>query len=173
MKKPLQKYSRTLTLVIHVDSKRTYKTTCLISSYNLHIYVPNKCTYMFQHHREKLLLVRNSTRRLWVGRMTIFQMNINVSACTLENSPYIFSAKMINKYNDFLQKNIYFKLRKCRAKMCATCATFPSRNFLFQWIGSIFNSKHLKQWKFWVVNKWEVRKNVKAKVKRALFCIWL
>ena len=40
--KPLQKYSRTLTLVFHVYSK--LKTTCVMG--NLHLYVPSKSTYM-------------------------------------------------------------------------------------------------------------------------------
>ena len=39
--KPLQKYSRTRTLVFHINSK---KATYLMR--NLHLYVPNKDTYM-------------------------------------------------------------------------------------------------------------------------------
>ena len=42
-----------------------------------------------------------------------FSMNINVNACTLENSSYIFSSynasvqKMINKHNKTFNKKIY------------------------------------------------------------------
>ena len=48
-----------------------------------------------------------------------------------------------------------FKLIKCRAK-------FLFRNFLLQKARNIFNSKHVKQCKFWVVNKWEVREKCKS-----------
>ena len=41
---------------------------------------------IFQHHRKKLLLMREWTRRLWVWRM-----KINVNACTLENFSHLFS----------------------------------------------------------------------------------
>ena len=52
--------------------------------------------------------------------MKIFLMNINVNACTLENSSYIFFSynvsilifqTIINKYNNFQQKDIYFKIQ--------------------------------------------------------------
>ena len=58
--------------------------------------------------------------------MKIFLMNININAYTLENSSYIFSSynvsiliyqKIINKDNDFQQKDVYFKLRKFSAKI--------------------------------------------------------
>ena len=62
---------------------------------------------------------------------------------------------------DFQRKDTYFKLTKQQAKFWATCATFLSRIFLFQWAQSFFNSKHWKQWKFWVVNKWEIREKCK------------
>ena len=76
---------------------------------------------------------------LWVWRMKIFLMKINVSAYALENSSHIFSSCNVNTYfyfskndkqilSDIQQKDIYFKLRKCRAKFCVIYATFPSPN---------------------------------------------
>ena len=98
------------------------KNTCVMR--NLHLCVSNNLhdqlvilkEDLFQHHRKKLLLVREKTRRLWVWRMKIFLMKINVNACTLENSSHIFSSdngsimvfqKMINKYNKTFNRKIY------------------------------------------------------------------
>ena len=47
---------------------------------------------MRKRHRKKLLLVGDKTRRLWVWRIKIFLMKINVNACTLEDSSHIFSS---------------------------------------------------------------------------------
>ena len=98
------------------------KNTCVMR--NLHLCVSNNLhgqsvvlkEDLFQHHRKKLLLVRDKTRRLWVWRMKIFLMKINVNACTLENSSHIFSLdnasimvfqKMINKCNKTFNRKIY------------------------------------------------------------------
>ena len=51
----------------------------------------------------------------------------------------IFLKKLSINLIRLQQKDICFKLIKC-------CAKFLSRNFLFA--GNIFNSKHVKQWKF-------------------------
>ena len=75
---------------------------------------------------------------------------------------FLFSKKLLTNIIRLSTKNIYFKLWKFRAKFCANCATFPSRNFLFQWAWNISNSNYLKQWKFWVVNKWEVPEKCKS-----------
>ena len=70
---------------------------------------------IFQNHRKKLL-VRDKTRKLWVWRMKIFLMKINVNTCTLDNSLHTFSLyyvsilifqKMINKYSKTFNKMIY------------------------------------------------------------------
>ena len=47
------------------------------------------------------------------------------------NISILIFQKMINKYNKTFNKKIYFKIIKCHAKFCVTCATFPSRNLLF------------------------------------------
>ena len=96
-------------------------------------------------------------RSWWVG---IFRVGIVPGVIFLEqfsscNVSVLIFQKIINKYNKTFNKNIYFKLIKYRAK-------FPSCNFLFKWTWNIFKSKHIKQWKFWVVNKWEVREKCKS-----------
>ena len=71
---------------------------------------------IFQYRRKKLLLVGDETRTLWVWRMKIFLIKINVNVCTLQNSLHIFSSysvsilifqKIVNKYNKAFNKNIY------------------------------------------------------------------
>ena len=58
----------------------------------------------------------DQTRKLWVWKMKIFLMKINVNLCTLENSSHIFSSynmsivffqKMINKSNKTFNKKIH------------------------------------------------------------------
>ena len=115
----LQEYSRTFTLVFHVISKRTQnhlrneKLTSLCTEQgHLHDQSVVLKEDIFQHHRKKLLLVGNYTRRLWVWRMKIFLMKVNVTTRTLESSSsnvsiILIFQKMTIKYNKTFIKKIY------------------------------------------------------------------
>ena len=70
--------------------------------------------------------------------MKVSLININVNACTFENSWYTFSSynlsilifhKVIKKYNDFQQKDISFKLRKCRGNFLRLVRHFLPATF--------------------------------------------
>ena len=98
----------------------------------------------------------------WEGRLMISNFSCGNSPEEIFLEPFcsynvfiLIFQKIINKYNNFQQKDIYFKLAKCRAK-------FLSRNFLSQWARNIFASKHVKQWKVWLVNKWEIWEKCKS-----------
>ena len=86
--------------------------------------------------------------------MKTFQLKINLNGCTLQNSSHIFSSynvsilifqKMINKYNETFNRKIY-SLHSENVAQNFVCLVVS--NFLFQSARNIFNSKHLREWKF-------------------------
>ena len=81
-------------------------------------------------------------------------VGISLEPFSLFNGSILIFQKIMNKYNKTFNKKIYI-LIQCRAK-------FLSRKILFQWAQIIFNSKHVKQRKFWVLNKWSVREKCKS-----------
>ena len=120
MNKLLQK---SFSLVFHIDSTKTQNCMCddklkSLCTQQKHFHDQSIVLKqnIFQHHREKLLLVGNLTRKIWVWRMKIFLMKINVNECTLDNFLHIVSSynvsiltfqKMIKKYNKSFHKMIY------------------------------------------------------------------
>ena len=92
----------------------------------------------------------------WVEifRVGIPPVGISLEPFSLFNGSILIFQKIMNKYNKTFNKKIYI-LIQCRAK-------FLSRKILFQWAQIIFNSKHVKQRKFWVLNKWSVREKCKS-----------
>ena len=77
------------------------------------------------------------------------------------NVSILIFQKIINKYNmTFNKRDIYFKL------FLNSFLKFLSHNVLSKWVRNIFNLKHVKKWKFRVVNKWGSEKNVKTETKR-------
>ena len=90
-----------------------------------------------------------------------FPGEIFIEPSSSYNVSILIFQKIINKYNmTFNKRDIYFKL------FLNSFLKFLSHNVLSKWVRNIFNLKHVKKWKFRVVNKWGSEKNVKTKTKR-------
>ena len=54
------------------------------------------------------------------------------------------------------------KYKKTFKKVYNFAQNFLTATFFLQSARNIFNPKHLKQWEFWVVKKWEVREKCRS-----------
>ena len=162
MNKLLQNYLQTLTLVIHVDSRKTqnYKWwEIYISMYPLKALTwPiswNKEWCISANLEKTILLVgawetnhRNygsgEWRFFWWRSLQMF-VPLRIFRIYFLRTMYLFLffKKWLTNLIRLSTKRYILETQKMSCKKsCATCATFPFRNFLFQWVRNIFNVKH-------------------------------